>query len=75
MLQLLNELKSGLLVITHVLVPGIRKLLVLYTLCVLDVYQFALLGNAHIVTLALLFILAPPLKDLAEVIGHHVVVS
>lgn len=66
-LQLLNQFKSSGLVVSHVLVPRPRKLLELKLLGTFNVHQFLLLGQSHVLLLALL--LSP--RELFKPQLHH----
>ena len=72
-LQLLNKIKSCLLVVCHILVPSISELLILQPLCILNIDELPLLRNPHIVVLAPLLILTPPVKYLLVLVSHHVI--
>ena len=54
-LELLDELKSCRLVVSHVLVPRLRKLLKLQLLGTLNVHELFFLSQSHVLFLALLF--------------------
>jgi hypothetical protein len=71
--QLFNQVKSRFLIISHVFVPRVGKLIVLESLSVFDIYKLPLLGNPHVMVLALLLIAAPPVKDSFKFIRHHVI--
>ena len=72
-LEILHQIKGRSLIISHVAVPGLGELGVLDFLGLLDVYEFALLGYAHVVALALLFVIGPAVEDLLETVSHHVI--
>lgn len=71
--QLLHQIERSLLVVLHVLVPGVGELRVLDPLGVLDVEKLPLLGNLHVMLLSLLLVAAPPIENLLELVGHHIV--
>ena len=71
--ELFNEIEGSAFIVTHVFVPGIRKFLVLKTLCIFNINQLSLLCNSHVVMLSLLFILTPSIENFLELISHHVI--
>ena len=73
--QVFNQVESSCFIISHVSIPGFSKLSILYFLSLFNVYQLSLLSNSHIVTLSLLFVIAPPIKNFLKPIGHHVVTN
>ena len=66
--HLLDQLEGSCLVVSHILVPSFRELTVLDSLGVFDVDQLPLLGNSHVMLLTLLLVLAPSLKNPAELV-------
>ena len=52
--ELLDQLKCGSFIVSHILVPGVRKLLKLKFLCAFDINEFFFLSQAHVLFLALL---------------------
>ena len=66
-LELLDQLEGSRLVVAHVLVPRLRELLELQLLGRLNIHKLLLLGQPHILFLALL--LSP--AELLEAQLHH----
>ncbi len=54
-LKLLDQFKSRSFIVSHILVPSLRKFLKLQFLGTLNIDQFLFLGKAHILLLSLLF--------------------
>ena len=52
--ELLNQLKCRSFIVSHILVPGVRKLLKLKFLCTFDINEFFFLSKAHVLFLSLL---------------------
>ena len=66
-LQLFNQLKSSPLIVPHILVPCFAELRKLQLLRILNVKQLLLLGESHVLLLALLLGLA----EFVELAFHH----
>ena len=74
-LELFNQLESSGLVVAHVLVPGFREFCKLQLLGALDVHQFLLLSQAHVLLLTLLFGARELLKPQLHHLGARVVAT
>ena len=72
-LQLLNQLKGRRLIVSHILVPSLRKFLELEFLGTFDIHKFLFLRETHVLFLALLLGARKLLKPQLHHFGPSVV--
>lgn len=72
-LELLNQLKSRSLIVSHILVPCLRKFLKLELLSTFDIHKFFFLGETHVLFLALLLGARKLLKSQLHHFGPSIV--
>ena len=72
--ELVNKLQSCILIVAHVLIPGVGELNILLLLCRLDGDELPLLCHLHVVFLASHLLGSPVFKNMLQIICVHVII-